>query len=212
MRHKSRIQNLKSKMTKVVGLSGGIASGKTTVAQMLEALGAAGINADEIAHKVLKRRDVLRRIVRRWGREILKSDGSLDRRKLGAAVFADPKDLRALEAITHPAILREIKARIREYSADKAPLIVLDAPLLNEAHLEHVCDAQVFIVAKVAQRCARSARERRWTRKDLARRESQQMALDEKRRRAAYVIDNSGTRSATRAQVRALWKTLVPGS
>jgi dephospho-CoA kinase len=201
-----------SARAKVIGLSGGIASGKTTVAQMFEALGAAVINADEIAHEVVQRPEVRAKIVRRWGGTILKEDGSLDRQALAVRVFADAKELRALEGMTHPAILREIERRIRRHRAGKAPLIVLDAPLLNEARLDRVCDAQVFVAAKTAQRCARSWRERRWTGQDLARREAQQMTLDAKRRRATYVIDNSATRGATGAQVRALWKALVPGS
>ena len=199
-------------MTKVIGLSGGIASGKTTIAQMFEALGAAVVNADEIAHEVIQRPAVRAKIVRRWGRQVLKEDGALDRQALGARVFKARRELRALEAITHPAILREMKARIRRHKAERAPLIVLDAPLLNEAGLDRVCDAQIFIAVKAAQRDARSARERRWTRAELARRESRQMAVAEKRRRAAYVIDNSGSRAATRAQVRRLWEALVSGS
>ena len=198
-----------SARAKVIGLSGGIASGKTTVAKMFEALGAVVINADEIAREVVERPPVRQKIVRRWGREMMKG-GALDRRRLAAAVFADAKELRALEGMTHPAILREIQRRIRRHRASKAPLIVLDAPLLNEARLDRVCDAQVFVAARAAQRCARSRRERQWTGKDLARREAQQMALDTKRRRATYVIDNSATRAATGAQVRALWKALVP--
>ena len=208
--HKSKTTNLKSKIAKVIGLSGGIASGKTTVARMFESLGAAIIHADEIAHEVTERPSVRERIVRRWSRKVLKPDGSLDRKKLGAVVFADPQELRALEAMTHPAILREIQRRIRICRADRAPLIVLDAPLLNEARLDRVCDAQVFIAAQAAQRGARSARERRWSRQELARRESQQMTLEEKRRRAAYVIDNSRRPAATRADVRRLWKQMVP--
>jgi len=201
-----------SARAKVIGLSGGIASGKTTVAQMFEALGAAVINADEIAHEVVQRPEVRAKIVRRWGGTILKEDGSLDRQALAVRVFVDPKELRALEGMTHPAILREIQRRIRRSRADRAPLIVLDAPLLNEARLDRVCDAQVFVAARAVQRHARSRRERRWTGQDLARREAQQMALDAKRRRATYVIDNSGTRAATGAQVRRLWKGLVSGS
>ena len=199
-----------SAMTKVIGLTGGIASGKTTVARMFEELGAAVIAADEIAHEVLEKASVRGKIVRRWGRTVLKEDGSLDRQALAAKVFKDAKELRDLEGMTHPAILREFRRRIRQYKAGGAALIVLDAPLLNEARLDRVCDAQVLVAAKRAQRRLRSARERRWSGAELSRRESRQMALEQKRRRAAHIIDNSGTRAATRAQVRRLWKALVP--
>jgi len=80
---------------------------------MLESLGAMVINADEIAHEVVGRAAVLRRIARRWRREVLKIDGALDRRRLAAVVFADPQEVRALEAIVHPPVLREIRSRIR---------------------------------------------------------------------------------------------------
>jgi dephospho-CoA kinase len=205
-----KIGNRASKTTKVLGLSGGIASGKTTVARMFESLGAAVISADEIAHETLKRPSVRRQIRRRWGRGVFRPDGSVDRKRLGAVVFNSPAEVRALEAITHPPILREIKGRMRAFSAGgKVPLIVLDAPLLNEARLDRLCHAQVFVTAKKASRVRRAGRERRWSRGELARRESRQMPLAEKRRRADFIIDNSGTRAATRAQVRRVCEALV---
>jgi dephospho-CoA kinase len=134
----------------------------------------------------------------------------VDRKRLGAVVFNSPEEVQALEAMTHPAILREIRGRMRASSASgKVSLVVLDAPLLNESHLDRLCDAQVFVEAKKVRRVRRAGRERRWSRGELSRRESRQMPLAEKRRRADFIIDNSGTRAATRAQVRRVCEALV---
>jgi dephospho-CoA kinase len=209
LRLKSKIQNPKSKIPKVVGLSGGIASGKTMVARMFGSLGAVVISADEIAHEVVNRASVRRRIVRRWGRQLLKAGGSLDRRKLASKVFSEPGELRALEAMTHPEILREIQRRIRRYKTKRAPLIVLDAPLLYETRLDRLCDVEVFILAGSRTRYSRAKQERGWTPRELRQREAQQVSLREKRARADRLIVNFATPAVTRAQVRQVWNELV---
>ncbi len=206
---KSRSAGAKPRKTRVVGLTGGIAGGKTTVARMFGSLGAAVVSADRIAREVVRRPSVLRRVARRWGAQMVRN-GRLDRRRLASVVFENPQELRALEAMTHPLILRDIRDRIRRHKRQQAPLIILDAPLLNEAGLDSVCDCQIFVEAGKALRCLRAARDRDWSPAELVRRERQQLSLGEKKRRAALVIDNSGTRAAALARVRRAWKALVP--
>lgn len=193
----------------ILGLSGGIASGKTTVAQMLASLGALVVDADQIAHQVLEQPTVRRQIARRWGHQIFRSDGTLDRHLLAQAVFADPSERRTLEKITHPRILRTIKNRIRQGKRAGVPVIVLDAPLLYETHLDRLCDVLVFVTANAEQRIRRATQERGWSRTELMQRQAQQLSLRQKRRWADVVIDNSGSLASTKRQVHALWRQIT---
>ena len=189
----------------VIGLLGGIAAGKTTVARMLADLGATCICADETAHTVLERPDIRERIVARWGQGAVGADQTVDRAFLAERVFADREELAALEAITHPAIVASIRdqiARVRG-SADVAAVVV-DAPLLVETELDGLCDVLILVDCPREVRLARAA-ERGWGPGELDCRERRQQALDAKRQRARFTIEGDVPLETTFQQVQQLW-------
>jgi dephospho-CoA kinase len=193
----------------VIGLLGGIAAGKTTVAHMLVDLGATVVSADEIGHAVLERPETRERILARWGKEVQDEAGKVDRERLSERVFGDPHELGALEAITHPAILATMREQILQ--ARKSPdvaAIVVDAPLLLEAELNGLCDALVFIECPSDVRVARAAT-RGWDASELDCRESHQQPLDAKRERARFIIDGSAPLETTLQQVQQLWQEIL---
>src|SRR5262245_41471680 len=160
---------------RVVGVIGGIGSGKSQVTRLLAELGAEVVSGDELAHEALRQSELKVKVVQRWGRQILGADGEIQRRKLGAIVFADPAELKELEEVVH----RYIKCRIREEldrkrSEGKAPLLVLDAAIMIEAGWADVCDEVVFVDVPQEERRLRVARQRGWTEKELAVREGAQ--------------------------------------
>jgi len=193
----------------VIGLLGGIAAGKTTVARMLADLGAILVSADEIGHAVLDRPEIRDRIVARWGKEALGGDGRVDRRRLGQRVFGEPEELAALEAITHPAIVAAIREQVAAARrSGQGAAIVVDAPLLMEAGLDTLCDALVFVGCPREVRLARAA-ERGWDASELHRRESHQRPVEAKRRRARFIIENHASQETTFQQVQQLWQEML---
>jgi len=190
----------------VLGLTGGVASGKSTVATMLEDLGATVIDADRLAHEALELPKVQRWLRARWGGEVFDRHGRPDRARIGQIVFADPDALGKLTRLVHPPVIRKIRTLLREtMKKRRCPMVVIDAPLLIEADLDRWCDAVVFIDAARARRAARARSARGWSAAELARREALQRPLDEKRRRALYVLDNNGGRRQLRAAVKRLF-------
>jgi len=193
----------------VIGLLGGIAAGKTTIAKMLVDLGATVVSADDIGHAVLERPETRDRILARWGQEVQDEGGTIDRKKLSRKVFADAEELSALEAITHPPILVEMRKQITEGSkSHDVAAIVVDAPLLLEAELNGLCDVLVFVDCPREIRLQRAAA-RGWTAEEFNSRESHQQALDVKRQRARFVIDGSASPGTTFQQVQQLWQEIL---
>ncbi len=193
----------------VIGILGGIAAGKTTVAKMLAELGATTISADEVAHEVLDKPAIRERVAARWGRAVLEESGHVDRERLARLVFGNPEELAALEAITHPAIVAELRERVA--AARRSPqtaAVVVDAPLLLEAELDGACDALVFVDCPREVRLAR-AQARGWDPEELDRRESHQSPLETKRQRARFIIDGNGPLETTFRQVQRLWQSLL---
>ena len=193
----------------VIGLLGGIAAGKSTVARMLAELGATTISADEIAHEVLDKPAIRERVVARWGRQVLDEAGHVDRAALARLVFGNPEELAALEAITHPAIVAELRERVA--AARRSPqtaAVVVDAPLLVEAELDGACDVLVFVDCPREVRIARASA-RGWDAEELDRRESHQSPLEAKRRRARFIIDGNAPLETTFQQVQQLWQSLL---
>ncbi len=197
----------------LLGIIGGIASGKSFVAEQLERLGAVVVSADRWAHEVLKSEDVKQAIRQRWGEKVFGPDDQVDRAAMAKIVFAPPPDgpreLKYLEQLTHPIIgqrMREQVAELVTHSATAA--IVLDVPLMLESGWNKVCDRIVFVDASPEVRLAR-ARARGWTQEDFARREAAQESLESKRAHADVVIDNSGSPESTAAQIELFWHSLV---
>jgi dephospho-CoA kinase len=195
----------------LVGLTGGIATGKSTVSNMLRGLGAEIIDADQLARQVVEPgQPAWREIVEEFGRDVLTPDGTLDRKKLGAIVFANPEQRKRLEAITHPAIRARVKARVDELAARGfAGIVFYDAAILIEALGHQDMDRIVVVMTDEATQVAR-LRGRDGTDDAEGRRKiASQMPLAEKAKLADYVIDNSGDREATAEQVRRVFATLI---
>lgn len=186
----------------MVGLTGGVGSGKSTVAALFRNRGARVIDADGIGHRVLDRPGVRARLVGAWGRGILRGP-RVDRGALARRAFRSKASARRLNRLVHPAIRREIVRRI----ARSRGLVVLDAALLLEGGADRLCDRLVFVEASRAVRERRTAR-RGWAPGELARRERFQWSTVYKKRRADYVIDNTGPKSRTKKQVERICRDL----
>ena len=182
----------------MVGLAGGVGSGKSTVAAIFIKQGARGIDADALGHRVLDLPRVRAALARDWGRDILR-DGRVDRAALARLAFRSRKDVARLNRRVHPEILREIRRRI----ARARGWVVLDAALLFETGADALCDKIVFVSAPRALR-ARRVRSRGWGPEELRRRERFQLPVVYKKKKADYVIDNAGPASRTEAQIRTI--------
>ena len=180
----------------VVGLAGGVGSGKSTVASIFIKQGARGIDADALGHRVLELPAVRAGLVRDWGRKILR-DGRVDRAALARLAFRNRKTVARLNRRVHPEILREIRRELRRTKG----WAVLDAALLFETGIDALCDRVVFVSAPRALR-ARRVRSRGWGPGELRRRERFQFPVGYKKKKADYVIDNTGPASRTEDQTR----------
>ena len=194
-------------MPRNFGLTGGIASGKSTVARFLEELGAHVIDADRVGHELLRRSNpVHHQVVARFGQEILRPDGEIDRGRLGSLVFADPEKLQELSALVHPALIArvdEVAAELR--SRHHAAVIVVDAALIYEAGVADRFAKILVAWCRPEQQIERLMAKTGLPHQEALRRAASQMPSDEKRRRADYVIDCSGSLAETRAQAEALY-------
>jgi dephospho-CoA kinase len=187
----------------IIGLVGGIGSGKSTVAALLAEGGGALIDSDAINRLLLRDPQVVATVRGWWGDEFVGADGALDRRRVAARIFADAEARRKLEQLLHPRICAEHDRLIAAYAQDPAVhRIVLDAPLLLEAHLDRLCDWVIFVDADPAVRLARVRASRGWSQDDWERREFAQNALDKKRARADHrVVNNSSALADLRSAV-----------
>ncbi len=190
----------------VIGLMGGVAAGKSTVAGTLAARGLEILDADLEARAVVADPRVLARIAARFGAELVRG-GELDRAAMAALVFADPAARKDLEAITHPAIRARLVAGL-DAALAAGRSVVLDVPLLLEGGLIARCDAAIFVEAAPATRRAR-ARGRGWDDVELARREAAQADLAVKRQRSTHTISTDGTLEDVRRQVDQVLADLV---
>lgn len=186
----------------VIGLTGNIAAGKSTVAAGLTAAGLPVIDADTLAREVVAPgTPALAAIVARWGPTILAADGTLDRAALRRRILANPADRTALEAITHPAIAARRAARTAELAATGAPVVICDIPLLFEAQLEDTVDEIVLVDAPVAVRRARLIRDRGIAPSEADALIAAQMPAERKRAYADVVIENAGSRADLEAAI-----------
>lgn len=199
----------------LIALTGGIASGKSTIGARLAELGAMRIDADQLARDaVAVGSPGLARVVEQFGDGVLQSDGSLDRAVLGSLVFSAPQSLAKLNGIVHPEVQRLADERIAEArAADPAAVVVYEIPLLVETLDERASnnkwDLVVVADAPVEQRVQRMVTLRGMTEQDANMRVSNQASDAERRAIADVIIDTSGTKEETLAQVEALWKRLT---
>jgi len=194
-----------------IGLTGNIATGKSTVARMLADLGAYTIDADSLAHAVMGAgTDVHRAISARFGADVVAPDGEIDRAALGAIVFSDPAALADLERIVHPPV---VALTLRLLEASTAAVRVVEAIKLLEAEMHRHCDAVWVVVAPREQQLKRLIRTRGLARAEAERRIDAQPPQAEKAARADVIIDNSGSLDETRARVLRAWRAIpAPGA
>jgi dephospho-CoA kinase len=191
-----------------IGLTGGIGSGKSTVAAMLRARGAIILDADDFAREAVRPgTDALRRVAERFGPEVLAADGTLDRQELAAIVFADPDALGDLEAIVHPEVRRSIAEGVQD-NIDTDNVVVLVNPLLIEMGTHRDCDV-VVVVSTSPDTQVRRAVSRGLTEDDVRARIAAQLPLEQRAAQADVLLDNEGTLEELEAQVDRLWDRLA---
>ncbi len=198
----------------LIGLTGGIASGKSTIASRLASHGAVVVDADRIAREVVEPgTPALAAIAERFGDGVIGPDGTLDRPALGAIVFGDAEALQALNGITHPAVMAASTARFRAAGeADPDAIVVYDVPLLVESANEYRFDRVVVAHTDAETRIQRLVELRGMDRAEAERRIRSQASDDERLAVADVVIDTGGTLAHTREQVDALWEQLRAAS
>ncbi|HJO25503.1 MAG: dephospho-CoA kinase [Myxococcota bacterium] len=202
---------------RVIGLSGGIGSGKSTVAEFFAGLGARVIDADAIVHELqAPGSPMLHEIAEAFGHDLIRDDRSLDREELGAVVFRDEEARRRLGDIVHPGVRTEMARRLAEALESGAPVIILDIPLLFEGaaagadtHSVFGVDATVLAWVPREVQIERTVARDACSRDEAERRVASQLPLDDKRALADHVIDNSGPISDTRAAVAQLFEVLA---
>jgi len=191
-----------------VGLTGGIASGKSTVSRTLAELGAVVIDADAIVREVqAKGSPGLAAIVEAFGPEILTADGELDRPKLGSIVFADPAKLAVLNAIVHPLV--RARSQALEDGAPEGALVVHDIPLLAESGMAETFDAVIVVDAPEELQVERMIRDRGMTEADARARIAQQATREQRNAVATYLIENTGSLEDLRHQVTEVFERLT---
>ena len=194
----------------VLGVTGGIGSGKSTVARLFGKLGARVLDADELAHEVMKPGKLAaRKIVDAFGEDILNPDDSIHRKKLADRVFNDPEALADLEAIVHPRVIRVIREKMKRLRRNRrVHVVILDVPLLFESGSEKLAD-HVVVVNTPPELARARLRGRGMSEEEITRRSAAQMDPSAKVALADFVIDNSGGLDKTRRQVSELWLQLV---
>jgi dephospho-CoA kinase len=192
----------KSKRKPIIGILGGVGSGKSTVAAEFAKLGCAVIDADKTAHNLLNNRDLRKKAVARFGRGFLKRGGKIDRRKLAGIAFASAKNLAALNKIIHPLVLQQVRELIKKANGQrKVAAIVLDMPLLAEVGWQKRCDRLIFVKCRRQIRVKRAKKAGILNLEKLKFREKFQISLDKKKSIADNTIDNNSGFSALARQV-----------
>lgn len=193
----------------VIGLAGGIGSGKSTVARAFAALGCVVIDSDAEVRKLLMRDGVKKELASWWGPGVLDAKGEVDRGFVARIVFTDPAQRERLEGLLHPMLRTNRESMKRQAAQAGAPALILDAPLLFEAGLDAECDAVVFVDAPRDLRLARVREGRGWTEGELDRREKSQMPLEDKRSRSDYVLRNDGDEGSLSGEASRLLRQMI---
>lgn len=189
-------------MTKVIGLTGGIATGKSTVSNLFRQAGFPIIDADQVAHQLQQPgKTALERLTTYFGPQIVQADGQLNRRKLGEKVFQDPRDRQRLNQIMQPLIRETIADQIANFKKQGLPYVILDIPLLFEAHYAQDCDLVIVVTTTAKTQLQRLMVRNNYSKEEAMRRIDAQMPLQEKIVQADVVIDNNGSQDSTRQQV-----------
>lgn len=193
----------------VVGLTGGIASGKSTISQVFKEAGVPVICTDELARlAVMPDTPALDELRRVFGEEFLDSQGNLNREAMARAVFSDEENRKRLESIVHPRVASEASKRMREFRRQGYRIVVMDVPLLYEVGWDRICDCVVVVYAPREIQAERLILRDGISVEDARRRLDAQMSIEEKKERARFVIDNSGTVEESRSQALSILRQL----
>ncbi len=194
---------------KVIGLTGGIGSGKSTVSQFLAELGAVILNTDEVGHEAFKPdTEIWHRVVAAFGRQIITPDGNIDRKKLGNIVFGNPESLSQLNQIMHPRMYALVKAQLEEYRRQRTRVVVLEAPLLLEAGWTSLVDEVWVTTAPEATVLKRLEERSGMSQAESLTRICSQLSSEERIRRADVVINTDCDLDELKARVKELWQKL----
>jgi dephospho-CoA kinase len=196
-------------MTNVIGLTGGIGSGKSTVSQILTELGAVIIDADKVGHEAFKPgTPAWREVMATFGKEVIAPGGEVDRKKLGSIVFGNPEALLKLNRIMHPKMADMMRAQIDEYRRQGLKVIVLDAAILIEANWTPLVDEVWLTVAPESKVLERLKKQRGMTEEQTLARIRSQLSTQERMRYAKVVINNDGDIDDLKAKIKELWQRL----
>jgi len=191
----------------IIGLTGGIGTGKSTVAGILKEFGAAVVDADRVGHEIYHSHSIVwKEIVSRFGQQILQPSGEIDRKKLGAIVFSDSNARATLNRIVHPRIYERIEQKIEELAEHKIQVTVIEAAILIEARWDSVTDEVWVVESPITAVLTRLRENRGLSEEEATIRTSVQISDGERRRRADGVIDNSGDINMLRKNIESLWK------
>lgn len=196
---------------KIVGLTGNIASGKSTAADMFEKLGAKIIDADRVARSVVEpEKPAWKEIVEKFGKDVLNPDGTIDREKLGEIVFNDERKRTVLNDITHPKILEEVRKDIERHREEGSGVIIIEAALIVEkgGWLRATINSLIVVTSSQESRIQRLMSRRGYTREEALSRINAQIPSAEKEKHADMIIDNSGSLEDTGRQVSGIWERI----
>lgn len=196
----------------IIGILGGVGSGKSVVSRAFGELGCGIVDADRIAHEVLDLPEVVAAVVDRFGASVQGDSGTVNRSALGQLVFDDPAGLAFLNGLVHPRVLERCEGLIERYQGDPdIAAIVLDMPLLVEVGWEKKCDFLVFVECDLEKRLARASKNGKIDRNQLKKREKCQISLDKKRHIAHYRVHNNSEISDVTEQVAQLFSSIAKG-
>ena len=194
----------------MIGIMGGMYSGKSTAAGEFAKLGCAVIDADEISHQLLGEKEVLKKVVRIFGKEILDENGKISRSAMANRVFGDPAKLSSLIFILHPLVMVRVEELIKQYEQQPAAkAIVLDIPLLMEVGWEKRCDYLIFIDCAPPIRLERAKKKGIFDADHLKIRENLQISLDKKKRIADNIVDNNSDLSGLTKQIASVFSAIM---
>ncbi|MDD5015077.1 MAG: dephospho-CoA kinase [Atribacterota bacterium] len=200
-------------MTLIVGLTGGIVGGKSTIASMFRNLGAKIIDADKLGHSIiLPDKPAWRKIVKLFGEDVLKGDLTIDRKKLGKIVFEDQVLLQKLNKITHPEIIKIIKKEInsaRNKTYNQQKILMIDAALIYETKIDKFMDKIIVIYIDKDEQIKRLIKRNNLSKDEASQRIKSQMPVEEKVKMADYIIDNNNSLDKTKKQVVKIWEELM---
>ncbi|MBU4376132.1 MAG: dephospho-CoA kinase [Candidatus Omnitrophica bacterium] len=203
----------KAKRPLIIGITGGMGTGKTSVAAMFKKFGALVLDADKIAHYDMEKgKNMYEMIIKEFGKDILLRSGQIERRKLAAVVFKDRIALDRLCAIVHPVVIRHVNEYIKKATKKpEIPAVIIDAPLLLEAGMHSMLDALIVVKASVRTQIERTGKKTGQSPAEIKRRMRNQIPLRKKLILADYIIDNEGSKRNMRKIVSKIWKEIKSG-